>query len=77
MVREARNVPRLRSNGNVAVGEAFVRRLRDRCPKLAPFSATVSRPRPELRADIRSGPYGTYVIFFRYVSDPLRGREHR
>jgi toxin ParE1/3/4 len=26
-------------------------------------------PRPELRTDIRSFPYGNYVIFFRYIED--------
>jgi toxin ParE1/3/4 len=36
------------------------------CHKLAALDATVGRPRPELRPDIRSFPYKGYVIFFRY-----------
>jgi toxin ParE1/3/4 len=57
------------ASGNVALGEAFARRLRDHCHKLAALQGTVGRPRPELRADIRSFPYRGYVIFFRYVGD--------
>ncbi len=40
--------------------------LRAQCHKLAALEATVGRPRPELRADIRSFPFKDYVIFFRY-----------
>ena len=57
------------SSGSAALGEAFARKLRDQCHKLASFDATVGRARPELRADIRSFPYKGYVIFFRYAGD--------
>ena len=57
------------SSGSVAVGEAFVQRLRAKCHKLAALEATLGRARPELRADIRSFPYKNHVIFFRYVDD--------
>jgi toxin ParE1/3/4 len=44
-----------------------VAKLRAKCHALAALQATIGRPRPELRADIRSFPYGNYVIFFRYI----------
>ncbi len=53
-------------SGSVAVAEAFVSDLRAQCHKLAALEATVGRPRPELRPDIRSFPFKGYVIFFRY-----------
>jgi toxin ParE1/3/4 len=31
----------------------------------------MERPRPELRPDLRSHHFETYVIFFRYVGDVL------
>jgi plasmid stabilization system protein ParE len=57
------------ASGSVAAGEAFVRRLRAQCHKLAAIDGTIGRARPELRHDIRSVPYKNYVIFFRYVAD--------
>jgi plasmid stabilization system protein ParE len=54
-------------SGSVAVGEAFVHKLRAQCHKLAALNATMGRARPELHPDIRSFPYMGYVIFFRYV----------
>jgi toxin ParE1/3/4 len=56
-------------SGSVSVGEAFVRKLRAKCHKLAAFPSTIGRPRPELRDGIRSFPYMGYVIFFRYLGD--------
>jgi len=56
-------------SGSVAIGEAFVRQLRAQCHKLAGINGTIGRARPELRPDIRSSPYKSYVIFFRYVAD--------
>jgi toxin ParE1/3/4 len=55
--------------GDVAVGEAFVRKLRAKCHKLASYEVVMGRARPELRSDIRSFPYMGYVIFFRYVEE--------
>ncbi len=54
------------TSGSVAIAQAFVSDLRAQCHKLAALEATVGRPRPELRADIRSFPFKGYVIFFRY-----------
>ena len=31
----------------------------------------MGRPRTELRPDLRSHPYGNYMIFFRYGDDEL------
>jgi toxin ParE1/3/4 len=56
-------------SGNVAVAEAFIADLRAQCHKLAALDATVGRPRPELRSDIRSFPFKGYVIFFRYHAE--------
>lgn len=56
-------------SGSVAVGEAFVRKLRAKCHKLAALPSAIGRARPELRAGIRSFPCMGYVIFFRYVGD--------
>jgi plasmid stabilization system protein ParE len=56
-------------SGSVAVAEAFVAELRAQCHKRAALDATVGRPRPELRSDIRSFPFKGYVIFFRYHAE--------
>lgn len=56
-------------SGSVEVGEAFVRKLRNQCHKLASMPITMGRARPELRTDIRSVPHKGYVIFFRYEGD--------
>ena len=56
-------------SGSVAVGEAFVRKLRAKCHQLAALQSTIGRARPEIREDIRSFPYMGYVIFFRYVGE--------
>ena len=55
-----------KSSGRIVVAQAFVSELRAQCHKLAALEATVGRPRPELRVDIRSFPFKGYVIFFRY-----------
>jgi toxin ParE1/3/4 len=56
-------------SGNVAVGEAFVSKLRAKCHKLASYEVVIGRARPELGDNIRSFPYMGYVIFFRYVEE--------
>jgi plasmid stabilization system protein ParE len=58
-----------RESGSVTTGRRFAERPLQQCARLAALSATVGRPRPELRADIRSFPFKGYVIFFRYVGD--------
>jgi plasmid stabilization system protein ParE len=40
-----------------------------KCRHLARLPVRMGRPRPELLLDLRSTPYGNYMIFFRYVGD--------
>ena len=58
-----------RESGNLIVGRRFVDALRQHCRKLAALPGTLGRARPELRSDIRSVAFKSYVIFFRYVDD--------
>jgi toxin ParE1/3/4 len=58
-----------RESGSLAVGRAFVDRIRQQCAKLASLPGTLGRARPELRPDIRSTSFRGYVIFFRYEGD--------
>ncbi|UZK65656.1 type II toxin-antitoxin system RelE/ParE family toxin [Sphingomonas sp. M1-B02] len=50
---------------------AFDEKLRDRCRTLAGIPGTLGTARPELRQDLRSTPFGNYVIFFRYNGDAI------
>lgn len=59
------------TSGSSATAERFARQLNQQCRRLADLPGTLGRPRPELRGDLRSLPYGNYVIFFRYVGDVL------
>jgi toxin ParE1/3/4 len=58
-----------RESGNLIVGRRFVDALRQHCRKLPALPGTLGRARPELRPDIRSVAFKSYVIFFRYVDD--------
>lgn len=58
-----------RESGSLAIGHGFVGQLRGHCAKLAGLPGTLGRARPELRVDIRSVPFNSYVIFFRYSGD--------
>jgi plasmid stabilization system protein ParE len=60
-----------RESGSVSVGVAFTDRLQAHCAKLASLPGTLGRARPELRPDIRSSTFRSYVIFFRYRDDAL------
>jgi len=57
------------TSGSLAVGEKFAATLRAQCKKLAGLASTLGRPRPEIRADLRSFPFKGYIIFFRYRDD--------
>lgn len=59
-------------SGDLVLARQFVDRLRADCRRLASLPGQMGRPRPELRADIRSTAYGSYVIFFRYVGDDFQ-----
>lgn len=58
-----------RQSGSLTIAQDFVARLRRQCRRLAELPGTLGRARPELRPDIRSFPFGNYVIFFRYLDD--------
>jgi len=51
---------------SVAVGRAFVARLRARCDELAALPGTLGRDRSELVPGMRSTVYRGYLIFFVY-----------
>ncbi len=60
-----------RESSSAAIGRTFTERLQGQCAKLASLPGTLGRARPELRPDLRSFPFGNYVIFFRYRDDTL------
>jgi hypothetical protein len=51
-----------------------------KCEYLATLTGLLGRARPELRPDIRSTPFKSYLIFFRYLPsenrDLLEGAGH-
>lgn len=53
-------------SGSVETADAFVKKLEQRCERLAGLPGMLGTPRPELRRDIRSIAQNAYVIFFRY-----------
>jgi toxin ParE1/3/4 len=58
-----------RQSGSLVIGRRFVGELRQQCRDHAIVVGTLGRARPELRPDIRSFPFKSYVILFRYVDD--------
>lgn len=58
-------------SGSQKVALEYTHKIRQQCRKLAELPGEMSRPRPELREDLHSFPYGNYVIFFRYVGNHL------
>lgn len=56
-------------SGSRRVAARFVRELNDHCRHLGRLPGTIGRARPDLLPDIRTAPYGNYLIFFRYVGD--------
>lgn len=56
-------------SGNVSMGQRFADQLFDKCEQLASLPGTMGRARPELRDEMRSAAYKSYVIFFRYDGD--------
>ena len=49
----------------------FINSLLHKCHSLADQPFQMGALRPELGEDIRSYPYGNYIIFFRYRQDAL------
>ncbi|MBV9704433.1 MAG: type II toxin-antitoxin system RelE/ParE family toxin [Methylobacteriaceae bacterium] len=74
-----RGAPGLRRNfrvsrypdGRVGPRRSFVERLEAQCSKPATLPGILGRPRPELRAYLRSFPFGAYMVFFRDLEDKL------
>ena len=58
-------------SGNAQVAIRFTAKLREQCRRLAQIPGMVGRARPELHPDIRSFPFGNYVICFRYQDTTL------
>lgn len=58
-------------SGSRKTAENFRARLHRKCRHLASLPDRMGRSRPELRPDMRSVAFGSYVIFFRYRSDLL------
>lgn len=58
-------------SGSRAVAERFARQLRQKCRELAAAPIMMGRSRLDLRLDLRSHTYKSYIIFFRYVGDVL------
>src|SRR5438270_7639161 len=55
-----------RESGSNALAARYMEKLRQECRKLADLPGTMGRARPELMEGVRSVPYGSYVILFRY-----------
>lgn len=58
-------------SGSRKVARALVAALREQCARLARLPGALGRPRPELRPDMRSFAFKSYVIFFRYLGDTV------
>ena len=54
-----------RRSGSRIIAERFTAQLRRKCRELADAPIRMGRPRPELLPELRSHPYGSYMIFFR------------
>lgn len=57
------------ASGSADVAEAFVAKIIAHCQKFANLPGTLGRARRELAKNLRSTPFGNYVIFFRYEPD--------
>lgn len=60
-----------RESGSLVLGRRFTEHLRQPCRKLAGLPGVLGRARPELRPDLRSFVFRSYVIFLRYHGDRL------
>ncbi len=60
-----------RESGSQSAAIQFTEKIREQCRKLADLPGKLGRLRPELRENLRSFPYGNYVIFFMYNDDCL------
>jgi toxin ParE1/3/4 len=56
------------SRENPTAAEKLVRAINAKCETLA-RSPMIGRARPDLRPDLRSFPYGAYLILYRAIDD--------
>jgi toxin ParE1/3/4 len=54
------------SRDNAPAADKLVRAINSKCELLA-RSPMIGRARPELRSDLRSFPYGSYLILYRII----------
>ena len=60
-----------RDGEGIGVARDFIRKLRNRCERIASLPATLGTARPDLGETIRSTPHRGYIIFFRYTDDAV------
>lgn len=60
-----------RESGSQSTAVQYTEKIREQCRKLADLPGKMGRLRPELGENLRSFPYGNYVIFFMYNDDCL------
>lgn len=60
-----------KESGSQSTAIQYTNKIREQCRKLADLPGKIGHLRPELREDLRSFPYGNYVIFFMYNDDYL------
>ncbi|MCH7623905.1 MAG: type II toxin-antitoxin system RelE/ParE family toxin [Nitrospinae bacterium] len=60
-----------RESGSQSTAIQYTEKIREQCRKLADLPGKMGRLRPELGENLRSFPYGNYVIFFMYNDDCL------
>lgn len=60
-----------RETGSQSTALQYTGKIREQCRKLADLPGEIGRLRPELRENLRSFPYGNYVIFFMVNDDTL------
>ena len=53
-------------SGSTSTAEAFVDKIIAKCENWARLPTIFGRPRPDLLPDLRSAPFGNYIVFFRY-----------
>ena len=60
-----------RESGSQSMALLYTGKIREQCRKWADRPGKIGRLRAELRENLRSFPYGNYVIFFMYNDDDL------
>ncbi len=56
-------------SGHQSIGLKFAQKLTEKCKKIAKSPILLGVSRKEIRPDLRSIPYGNYIIFFRHIED--------